>query len=547
MLSALALATLVSEDLACIAAGALVASGELGFAPAAFACFAGIFAGDLGLFAAGRTLGRAALSRRPLSWLVDEAAVTRGSAWLERNGPTVIALARLAPGMRLPTYLAAGVLRTRTRAFATYMGIAAALWTPALVGGAALFADALESLFGRQRGWLAAGALALVLLLRLGASLATRRGRRLWVSRLRRVTRWEFWPLWLFYAPIALYVAGLAWRHRSALLVTAVNPGIPGGGFAGESKSAILRGFAGARPELLRMELLRAAEQPESRAERAVAFADRESLSYPVVLKPDVGERGAGVRFARTREELAELARGLVSDSLVQEHAPGLEFGIFWARLPREAHGRITSLTQKHRIAVIGDGRRDLESLILDDSRAVCLAPTFLARFAARLREVPGAGETVRLVEVGTHSQGALFLDASEHLTPELEAAVDSLSQSLPGFHYGRYDVRVRSLADLRAGRNWKVVELNGLTAEPTHVYDPKHSLLAAYRAVFAHWRMAFAIAADNRARGARPASFRELRALLRHRRHVRRARNVEPLEETPLELGARAPRGEHA
>jgi len=537
VLSALALATLISEDLACIAAGALVASGELDFASAAFACFAGIFAGDLGLFAAGRTLGRAAVTRRPLSWLVDAAALTRGSAWLERNGPTVIALARLAPGLRLPTYLAAGVLRTRARSFALYMGAAAAVWTPALVGAAALFAGTIESLLGRQRGWLVAGALALVVALRVCASALTWRGRRLLLSRFRRVTRWEFWPLWLFYLPIAAYVARLALRHRGLSLVSAVNPGIPGGGFAGESKSAILRGFAGARPELLRMELVRAAEPAEARVERAVAFADRESLTYPVVLKPDVGERGAGVRFARGRDELAHLTRELTADSLVQEYAPGLEFGIFWV------NGRVTSLTQKHLTSVLGDGRRDLETLILDDPRAVCLAPRFLARFAARLHEVPRAGETVRLVDVGTHSQGALFLDAAEHVTPELEAAVDSLSRSLPGFCYGRYDVRVPSVADLRAGRNLKVVELNGLTAEPTHIYDPRHGLAHAYRTVFAHWRMAFALAARNRDRGARPATLRELRGLLRRRR----ARNTPPRRETPFQLGARAPRGDHA
>jgi hypothetical protein len=100
----------------------------------------------------------------------------------------------------------------------------------------------------------------------------------------------------------------------------------------------------------------------------------------------------------------------------------------------------------------------------------------------------------------------------------------------------------------LRAGRGLRVVELNGLTAEATHIYDPRHGLLYAYRVLFEQWRLAFEIAAANRARGARPASVAELRALLRARRVARAGRNARvSAESTVQELGARAPRGEHA
>jgi membrane protein DedA with SNARE-associated domain len=516
-LGGLALATLVSEDLACIGAGALVASGALGFWPAVVGCFAGILFGDLALFLAGRWLGRAALRR----WL-DERAVARASRWLERNGPAVVLLSRATPGMRLPTYVAAGALRTRASTFALYFAGACALWTPALVGASALWSDAVRALFGMHPWLLAAAALALVGALRVAASAATHRGRRLLLSRWRRLTRWEFWPLWLFYLPIAGWIGWLALRHRSVSLATAVNPGIPGGGFAGERKSAILRGFRGADEFLLASELLSAADVPERRAERARAFAARVGL--PIVLKPDVGERGAGVRFAHRLDEVEALARTAATDTLLQAYAPGVELGIFWVRAPGESRGRIVSLTEKRLIAVRGDGRRTLEELILDDDRAVCMARQFLARFAERLHQVPAAGESVQLVDVGTHSKGALFLDAARHRTPELEAAIDRLAQSLPGFHFGRFDVRVPSFEDLRAGRGIRVLELNGLTAEATHVYDPAGGLLAAYRVLFAQWSLAFEIAAQNRARGAEPTSLGELRALLAHRRAVRRA-----------------------
>src|SRR3712207_6887879 len=57
-------------DLTCVAAGVMAAQGRIGFAAAATACLLGIFVGDLLLFLAGRHLGRPALRRAPLRWLV---------------------------------------------------------------------------------------------------------------------------------------------------------------------------------------------------------------------------------------------------------------------------------------------------------------------------------------------------------------------------------------------------------------------------------------------------------------------------------------------
>jgi hypothetical protein len=159
-----------------------------------------------------------------------------------------------------------------------------------------------------------------------------------------------------------------------------------------------------------------------------------------------------------------------------------------------------------------GDGRRTLEELILADDRAVCLAPFFLRKLAARLAEVPAAGETVRLTELGTHCRGALFLDGwDEAWSDALEARLDALSRQREGFFFGRYDVRAPSAEALRARGEFRVLELNGVSSESTHIFDPKHSLWTGWRVLCAQWRLAFAIGAANRAQGARPAGWREL------------------------------------
>ena len=54
------------------------------------------------------------------------------------------------------------------------------------------------------------------------------------------VSLFEFWPPWLFYAPLAPYWAWLSVRFGGPLTATASNPSIHAGGLIGESKSQIL-------------------------------------------------------------------------------------------------------------------------------------------------------------------------------------------------------------------------------------------------------------------------------------------------------------------
>jgi membrane protein DedA with SNARE-associated domain len=527
-LLAVAAATLVSEDLTAVAVGALVAEGKVGFLFGTFACFLGIFVGDVLLYVAGRWAGRPALTRAPLKWLVNEDAVERSSAWFGRRGAWVIAASRFAPGTRLPTYFAAGMLRTSFGRFAFYFAVACAVWTPLLVALSALVGGEVvkSALFGRQHlivGTLLAGVV-LLFIFKSFLRLTTWRGRRLFVGRWRRLTRWEFWPPWAFYPPVVVYVAWLALKHRSLTLFTAANPAIESGGFVGESKIAILDGLAAggfvARSELIPAE--RDGSGADERINHAGRFMAAHRLSFPVVLKPDVGQRGAGVKVARSDAEVREFFLHFSGDAIVQEYVPGEEFGVFYYRLPGAARGRIFSITEKRMPVVSGDGASTLEQLILADERAVCMARFYCEQQRGRLQEVPDEGERVQLVELGTHCRGAIFLDGARLKTEALGEAIDRVGRSYEGFYFGRFDIRAPSAADFRRGEDFKVIELNGVTSEATHIYDPRHSLFAAYRVLFAQWRIAFEIGARNRARGAEPTSARELiRLTLEFRRSV--------------------------
>ena len=505
----LAAATLITEDLTCITAGVMAAQGRIDFALAAFACFLGIYVGDLLLFLAGRWLGRAALSRAPVKWFVNERAVQRGSEWMEHQGAKVIFISRFLPGARLPTYFAAGALRTSFWKFALYFAVACIVWTPLLVGLAMLLGKGLveSALFAGQGVLLKAfiAAVLIYLIVKTLVRLSTWRGRRLLVSSWRRMTNWEFWPAYVFYPPVVAYVCWLMLKHRSMTLFTLANPAIPGGGFIGESKAEIYRGLATAKELLPTWQLLEAVTSAEERTQQANDFIAEHGLAFPVVLKPDAGQRGSGVGIIHSDAELESYLSQSNVDTLIQEFLPGEEFGVFYYRYPNQPTGKIFAITEKRFPAVTGDGISTLEQLILNDSRAVCMAKFLLDKHADRLWEKPAAGEIVNLVDLGTHCRGAIFLDGGWAKSAELEAAIDRICQSFDGFYFGRFDIRTPNVEDFRQGRNFKVIELNGVTSEATSIYDPKNSVFVAYRILFEQWRIAFEIGAQNRERGFKP------------------------------------------
>jgi membrane protein DedA with SNARE-associated domain len=464
---AIALATFASEDLTCIATGALIASGRIGLLPGVFACAVGIYIGDLLLYFAGRLAGAA---------FVRPERLARASRWLEERGASVVLLSRFTPGLRLPTYLAAGLLRARFWTFNSYFAAAALIWTPLLVGSAALLGRRVPG---------APFAMA--------AAVALWQGRK-WIARRWRSWRWEFWPPWLSYLPLIPYLLYLGVKHRSLTVFTAANPGIPSGGFVGESKSAIL------------------ARLPRTPAFQVVRPGGSiEVEEFPVVLKPDVGERGTGVVIARSEDDVRRYLDGATQDTIVQQYVGGLEFGVFYYRRPGESMGRILSITEKRFPEVVGDGRRTLRDLVLADRRASAIARVYLKRDADR---VPVAGERVRLVEIGSHCRGAIFLDGGRYETPALRVSVDEVAQSHLGFYFGRFDLRTPSVDDFRAGR-LQVLELNGVSAEATHIYDPSVSVCEAYRVLFRQWRLAFEIGAANCAAGVRPMGIRKFANLV--------------------------------
>jgi membrane protein DedA with SNARE-associated domain len=504
--------TLASEDLACVSAGALIAGGQLTFFRGALACAGGIFLGDLLLFFAGRTAGVAFLNSSWVHRNLSESRVRQASELLNRRGAAAVLFSRFLPGTRLPTYFAAGALGNNTRAFLLYFAVAASIWAPLLV-----WISATGGLVASKYGLIATAAVSLIVLLAcqsLVKFLANHNQRRRLVGKLGRLLHPEFWPSWLLYLPIVPWIAILALRYRGLTLPAVCNPGIHLSGIQDESKSEILARFAAQTRHFARFRLIPFSLGDE-RVECLRQFMIDEQLDFPVVLKPDAGERGQGVEVIRSFDEAANYFRNMGQDTILQQYVPGQEYGVFYYRFPGAHRGTISSITRKLFPRITGDGHSTLEELILNGARSVYLAPQYLAQLHADRNLILSQGESFQLIEIGSHSRGAIFEDATDLKTARLAESLDRALQDFPGFYFGRFDLRTRTVEALQRGE-FTILELNGLTSEPTHIYDPRTSFTAIYHALFHHWHVAFRIGAANRKRGARVPALMEIWSELR-------------------------------
>lgn len=340
------------------------------------------------------------------------------------------------------------------------------------------------------------------------------------------LSRFEFWPAWAFYAPVWLWIAFLMMRHRGIRLPLIANPGFPAGGLVGEKKGQLFARLTGPQRSLLPNYIVveRAGESVDFQWPLIRASIDLAGLSYPLVAKPDIGCRGAGVQPIQNDTELRCYVEAFPKGAmfLLQRmvKAEG-EAGVFYVREPGAAHGKIISLTLKYFPHVAGDGRSTLKELILADPRAGQVPHLYLGRFRRELDDVLPVGEIKRLVFSGSHSKGAIFRNGNDYITEAMRARFDFIADGIEGFHFGRFDVRFDDFEAFRRGKDFAIIEYNGAGAEVTHIWDSRTHLLDAWRDLRKQFTLLFRIGAANRKRGARPESWRTFFRAWRREKHL--------------------------
>lgn len=230
---------------------------------------------------------------------------------------------------------------------------------------------------------------------------------------------------------------------------------------------------------------------------------ENSKISFPFIVKPDIGLRGSAVKKIDDLDELKTYHNKADFDYLVQDMIPfENEVGIFYVRFPHEKQGRITGIVAKEFLIVEGDGFSTIEELLKANPRYEFQLKALEREYGAQLKTILDKGEKRNLVPYGNHARGAKFLDYSHLILPQLTKVIDEICLQVPEFYFGRMDLMYNTWEELEQGKNFSVVELNGAASEPTHIYDPKHSLFFAWKELARHISYMFRISVENHKRG---------------------------------------------
>ena len=243
---------------------------------------------------------------------------------------------------------------------------------------------------------------------------------------------------------------------------------------------------------------------------------EKTGITYPFIVKPEVGCQGILFRKIDTEEELQNYHNKIPVEYIVQELVSyPMEVSVFYIRHPQQQKGTVTGFLHKIPLQVTGNGKDTLEQLIQQHPKAQKRIGEMFSKHKDNLKKIFPAGEKYLLSYAANHNRGAHFVDMKEHIDDKLVAIFDEISHNINDFFYGRYDIMCTNVEDLRNGKNFTILEYNGCGAEPNHFYDTGYTLTGAYKEILKHWKALYQICKYNSQQGIKPWPFTKGRQFL--------------------------------
>lgn len=331
-----------------------------------------------------------------------------------------------------------------------------------------------------------------------------------------KLTHWEYWPFKIVYIPIYFLWLYYALKARTLFFFNACNPTMKNGGFINDSKKEIY--------DLIPQKYFpKTAFIPKNIAlEKMEEIVFQENLYFPLIAKPDIGLRGSAVKKITTMDALLEYHSKANFDYLIQRFIPyPNEIGIFYVRFPNEKKGKITGIVGKEFLIIKGDGTSTIKDLLQKNPRYAMQLPALEKEYTTQLQEILPENVERNLVPYGNHCRGTKFMDYSSLITDELIDSIDTVCQQINGFYFGRLDIMYHSWEDLEKGQKFLIVEVNGSASEPTHIYDPKHSIFFAWKELARHITYMYQIGMQNRENGVAFLNYKEgMKEYKKHLQH---------------------------
>jgi membrane protein DedA with SNARE-associated domain len=533
--------TFIQEDIAIVTGGLLVVKKELPLLLVAISLITGIISGDIIIYSMG-------MAARKIPWIRNRLVnkrVENARIKLEKNLVSTIAMVRLLPGLLFPTYLACGLIGVSFTQFFITTLAASAIYSTILLTLVIKLGEFVFPAIGYW-GWIIMVSFVLLLItyktikprrLRLATNAGSETISLPDISQSqetfmgmpsldfvkRKVSVSERIPPLIFYTPLGFKWIMLGIRYRNLALPTIANPFIEAGGLWGESKSRLMHQVSGSQHQWIAPFTTFTLDEHltmDNMLAKVLDALSSASLNFPLVIKPDIGWQGYGVRIIENESELPEYFREYPKNNtiIIQEHIPYEgEAGVFYLRYPGESKGKVISLTFRYYPHVIGDGVSSVQELIKHDKRTNFKSRFYLGKdplhqglSTGDLESVPQPEEIVQLAFIGSIRVGGLYSNGENYITPKLSQRFDEIACSMPEFYFGRFDIKFKTINDLMEGTDFRIFEINGAGAEAIHVWDTDTSLFKAYKELFRYQSLLFRVSDMNRRNGYKPMGVRE-------------------------------------
>jgi hypothetical protein len=315
-------------------------------------------------------------------------------------------------------------------------------------------------------------------------------------------------------------------RSGAVWFFTPSNPKLTFGGMEGEPKREM--------HDLLPKELIPATVNvlPADNFDLVRKKLQENKISFPLIVKPEVGGQGILFRKLDTEEQLQNYHAKVPVEYIIQQLVTyPMEVSVFHYRFPDKPGGVVTGFLHKIPLQVTGDGKQTVQQLIMEHPKAYKREAELRIKHESNYNKVLQPGEKYMLSYAANHNRGAQFINLHDQIDDRLVSIFDRISMQVDDFFYGRYDIMCTSVEDLKQGKNFCILEYNGCGAEPNHFYDTGYTLVGAYKEILKHWKVLYKISRINYKKGIKYWPLAEglnfLKATKKHYRRMKEADKV--------------------
>ncbi len=332
---------------------------------------------------------------------------------------------------------------------------------------------------------------------------------------LYKLTHWETWHHHVKYIPLAPFWLWYCIKARSLWFFTTSNPSLTFGGFEGEGKDEMYKQLPeGTYPNTIYI-------KAGSSFSTLLKEVEAHNFKYPFAVKPNVGMMGFMFRKISNEQELEMYHTAMPVDYVLQDLVQyPLEVSVFYYRLPQAKQGTISGFLMKQPPEVIGDGITRLEELIAKNPALKFKQDEMKERHKTRLDLILKDGEQFYLSNASNRSQGGKLVNLNSEIDATLLQFFDKISLHTKYFYFGRYDIKCKSIEDLKQEKNYSILEFNGAGAGIQHVYGNNLSLYKACKIILQHWQYLFKISEINHKNGLPYWGYKEGKIFLKKAKH---------------------------